>query len=258
MSVLTNWYERLLIYNHTERSMVQSQLEVMFEIGNHTKTIFPPQFIVLLCLLAGCGSAWAQDLFDPNNSVNNATASETRSTPEADREPGKATPQTPYDSPQRGAVSFNFGLGLAFADLWPDNSTIGWDILAGIEKTAPSGWNFGGQVHLLNGSFAETNLHTMALFATVRPGNEWLQWLQLKAGIVDADYSDTTSEPQPPYYEYVNQTTTWSGTGEAIGAGIVLGDGNLRFHLLDIERYSVAGHSFIVYSISIAIIGSIH
>lgn len=225
---------------------------------NCTKPISLIHSIVLFCLLAGCGPAWAQETVDLHNSVSDVITVETRNSLGDDSEPGNSTSQPPYISPQRGTVSFNFGLGLAFADLWPDNSTIGWDILAGIEKTVPSGWNFGGQVHLLNGSFADTNLHTMALFATARPGKEWLQWLQLKAGIVDADYSDTTSVPQPPYNYYVNQTTTWSGTGEAIGAGIVLGDGNLRFHLLDIERYSVAGHSFNVYSISIAIIGRIH
>jgi len=249
-------------YLHTTisqtKSLSQSQPEGRFQLINYAKPISLIPFIEFVCLLGGSGSVWAEDTLDPYNSGNDVTPVETRSSPEPDRELQKATPQPPYDSPQRGAVSFNFGLGLAFADLWPDNSTIGWDVLAGFEKTAPNGWDFGAQVHVLNGSLFDTSLHTMALFATVRPGNEWLRWLQFKAGVVDADYSDTSSVQQPPYYYYVNQTTTWSGTGEAVGVGIVVGEGSLRWHLLDIERYSVAGHSFNVYSISIAIIGNFH
>ena len=157
---------------------------------------------------------------------------------------------------QPWAGSYNFGLGINFADV-PDNLSAGWDVLAGFEKTASNGWDYGAQVHLLNGSFIpDTSFNSVALYATARPENKWLRWLQFKAGVVNADFSDTSLKlvQQPPYYNYAKQTTTWSGTGAAVGVGIVGGDGDFRWHLLDIHRYFVAGRSFNTYSIGLHVV----
>ena len=110
-----------------------------------------------------------------------------------------------------------------------------------------SHWNLGGQLHLIRGwtNKSEFNeypsdttmyFESTALLATARPKNEWFDWLQLKAGLVNADFKTLAMEG--------------SGTGLALGAGIVMGGDTFRLRLLDIEEYWVGGHRFMTFSIN--------
>lgn len=74
---------------------------------NHTKPISLIHSIELLCLLAGSGSAWAQDTVDLHNSGNNVTTSETRSSPEPVREPESLIAESPPT-----AKRFQVGIGI--------------------------------------------------------------------------------------------------------------------------------------------------
>jgi hypothetical protein len=156
-----------------------------------------------------------------------------------------------YGCPQASAGSFDVGVGLGFADSNDsDGFGGGWDFQAGYEDRFSSNWNIGGQVHHIQGwtsrdkaasdpAGSSMYFQSTALYATARPQNEWLQWLQLKGGVVHADYQTLTMNND--------------GLGMALGAGVVLGGENFRFHLLDIEHYRVAGRSFTSYSISVAL-----
>lgn len=150
------------------------------------------------------------------------------------------------DSQQAVADSFDFGAGYGFADS-PATGAFegGWDVIAGYEKHASAGWNIGAQLHYIKGwtdknsDFIDTRMYfqSTALYVTARPEN-W--WLQFSGGLVSA--------------EYKSLMMTGSGTGFAAGAGVVLGDGNLRLHLLDYHRYMLEGQIFNVYSISIGVL----
>lgn len=149
------------------------------------------------------------------------------------------------------AGSFDVGVGLGFADSQDSEGFEGgWDLQAGYEGAVSDSWNVGGQVHLINGwtdkskidAYSDTRMYfqSTALYATVRPQHRGFQWLQLKAGVVSADYKTLAMEG--------------NGTGLAVGAGVVLGGEDLRFHVLDVYRYQVGGHSFNVYTFSIAVL----
>jgi len=151
-----------------------------------------------------------------------------------------------YISQHARADSFDFGAGFGFADS-PSSGAFegGWDVIAGYEKHAPDGWNIGAQLHYIKGwtdknsDFIDTRMYfqSTALYLTARPEN-W--WLQLSGGVVSA--------------EYKSLAMAGSGTGLAVGAGVVLGDGNLRLHVLDYHRYMIEGQIFNVYSISIGVL----
>jgi len=149
------------------------------------------------------------------------------------------------------AGSFDIGVGLGFADSQDSEGFEGgWDLQAGYEGRTTDNWNIGGQVHLINGwtdkndidAYHDTRMyfHSTALYATARPQSEMFQWLQLKGGVVSADYKSMTLEG--------------SGTGMALGVGVVVGGETLRVHLLDVYRYQVGGHSFNVYTFSIGVL----
>ena len=74
---------------------------------NRKKPISLIHSIELLCVLAGAGSAWAQDSVDPTNSENNVTTTETRSSPEAAREP-----ESLIAEPSPNAKQFLVGIGI--------------------------------------------------------------------------------------------------------------------------------------------------
>lgn len=155
------------------------------------------------------------------------------------------------------ADSFDAGLGLGFVNS-TDSSGFegGWDFQAGYEKTASDDWNFGGQVHLVRGwtdqskvatdMYDDTSMYfqSMALCATARPEIKWLQWLQFKGGVVFANYKTLAMEG--------------SGLGVAAGAGVVIGGESFQIHILDFQRYIVAGHNFDIYSISLAVFFTNH
>jgi hypothetical protein len=152
--------------------------------------------------------------------------------------------------------SFNFGVGLAYADV-PEGGALSWDILAGYEWITTDSWEIGAQAHVLASSISDTSLTSLALYATARPKNWWLQWLQLKAGLVSADYSKTFQVENFQTFTIQNQTINWGGTGEAVGVGLVIPGPNFQFHILDIERYFVVGHSFNVYTISVMVLAAL-
>ena len=153
---------------------------------------------------------------------------------------------------QAWAGSFDLGVGLGFADSQSDDGFEGgWDVQAGYEGAMIGDWNIGGMVHLIKGwtdrskaglYSGDTSMYfqSTALYATARPEHRWLQWLQLKGGLVDARYKTMATEG--------------SGMGLALGAGIVLGGDDFRLHALDVYRYQIGGRSFNIYSISIAIL----
>ena len=144
------------------------------------------------------------------------------------------------------AGTFDAGLGLGFAEsLDSDGFEGGWDFLAGYEIDQTAGWNIGTQVHVIRGwtdkskANYDTNMsfNSTALYVTARPQN-W--WLQFKGGLVTADY--------------ISQQLEGHGTGFAAGAGIVIGEEDLRLHLLDVHRFFIDGHSFNIYSISLTVL----
>lgn len=160
---------------------------------------------------------------------------------------------------QAWAGSFDIGVGLGFADSQDSNGFEGgWDLQAGYERNVSDSWNIGGQVHLINGWTGKSKVdvlndtrmyfHSKALYATARPENKWFQWLQLKAGVVSADFKAVKAEGNNLVI------MEGSGTGLAVGAGVVLGGEDLRFHVLDVYRYQVGGHSFNIYTFSIAVL----
>jgi hypothetical protein len=145
-------------------------------------------------------------------------------------------------SRQAWAGSFDFGVGLGFADsAESDDFAGGWNVIAGYEQNYADGWNFGAQMHFIKGWTdkgsveGDTSMYyrSTALYATARPDNGWLQF---SGGVVAADYKSLTMED--------------SGAGFAAGAGIVLGNENFRLHLLDIHRYMIEGQGFNIYSLS--------
>lgn len=74
---------------------------------NHTKPISLIHSIELLCLLAGSGSAWAEETLGPHNSVSDVTAVETRNSPE----PAPA-PEFLIAKPPPTAKQFLVGIGI--------------------------------------------------------------------------------------------------------------------------------------------------
>jgi hypothetical protein len=144
------------------------------------------------------------------------------------------------------AGTFDVGLGLGFADsLDSEGFEGGWDFLAGYEMEKTAGWNIGTQLHFIRGwtdknkASYDTSMsfNSTALYVTARPQNGWLQF---KAGLVSADYTSLQLQGH--------------GTGIAAGAGIVIGEEDLRLHLLDIHRFFIDGHSFNIYSISLTVL----
>jgi hypothetical protein len=53
-------------------------------------------------------------------------------------------------------------------------------------------------------------------------------------------------------YHTVQQDT--SGTGLAVGIGIMVGSENFRLHMFDIHRYQIGKESFYIYSFSIFLV----
>lgn len=153
------------------------------------------------------------------------------------------------------AASLDVGLGLGFANSNDSNGFEGgWDLMAGYEGGGTQDWYTGGQLHLLKGwtdkskfnnypSDTTMYFESAALYATARPRDEWLDWLQLKAGVVSASFKTIAMEGE--------------GAGLAVGAGIVFGGDTFRLHLLDVHEYLVAGHRFTIVSINIAILGDL-
>lgn len=136
----------------------------------------------------------------------------------------------------------------------------GWDIQVGYEFKETQRFSIGAQWQWYKGWTSESSLgktegmafRSNALYLTARPKHEALQWLQLKAGVVNANYKIAE-------YDTASGTVTVridrSGeTGLALGAGLVFGSEKVRFHLLDYQRYSFSGESFDSFNISLVLL----
>ncbi len=146
------------------------------------------------------------------------------------------------------AGSFNAGAGLAFVD----GANLGgfdggWDLQFGYEAKETANWGLGVQLHLLKGwtsksdveAESDMSFRSAAVYFTARPMARWARWLQLKAGIANANYVTAEEDNK--------------GTGTALGVGVVLGSEKVQWHLLDYQRYAISGDQFNVYSISLAV-----
>jgi hypothetical protein len=72
--------------------------------------------------------------------------------------------------------------------------------------------------------------------------------LQLKAGVVSADFKIVKTDYP------VTISDTFGSTGTAIGMGLVFGSEQFRVHLLDYERYSIGREKFDVWSFSLLLL----
>ena len=141
--------------------------------------------------------------------------------------------------------SFDVGMGLGFADAADfEGFDGGWDLQFGYEWRETEKWFIGAQLHVIRGWTEEEDLvggtemtfDSVATNVTFRPNKPWMRWIQLKAGLVYADYKTFEVDG--------------SGVGVTAGVGVVLGGERFRVHLLDYSRYEVQGAGFNVYSIN--------
>lgn len=152
------------------------------------------------------------------------------------------------------AEGFDVGVGFAFVDPGAsEGSDRGFDIELGYELPEINKWNFGAQLHLINGltsksdveeerayGFGDSNImafDSQALYLTARP-EDW--WVQFNAGLVHANYYTVEKDV--------------SSTGVAVGIGIMVGSEDFRLHMLDVHRYQIGGDSFYIYSFSIFLV----
>lgn len=152
------------------------------------------------------------------------------------------------------AEGFDLGVGLGFVDSAESKGFDGgWDIELGYELPEINKWNVGAQLHVIKGWTSAGDVEeeraygdydstvmafdSQALYLTMRP-EDW--WVQFKAGLVHADYHTVQEDT--------------SGTGLAVGIGIMVGSGDFRLHMLDIHRYQIGGDTFYIYSFSIFLV----
>ncbi len=145
--------------------------------------------------------------------------------------------------------SFDIGLGLGFADAASSDAFEGgWDLQFGYEWHQGQSWNVGTQLHVILGWTSASDVtggtsmsfDSAAVNATFRPRSSALSWIQLKAGVVYADYKAIQMDQ--------------SGIGLAAGLGFVLfPESKLRFHFIDYSRYEIEGEGFNIYSISLSL-----
>jgi hypothetical protein len=137
----------------------------------------------------------------------------------------------------------------------------GWDIQVGYEFKETQRVSLGVQWQWFKGWTSESSLgdeegmafRSNALYLTARPRHEAFRWLQLKAGVVNANYKIT--EYDIAAGTLVVRSDRSGETGLALGLGLVLGSDKVRFHLLDYQRYSFAGDSFDAFGISLMVLG---
>lgn len=137
----------------------------------------------------------------------------------------------------------------------------GWDIQVGYEFKETEHFSLGAQWQWYKGWTSESRLgekegmafRSNALYLTARPRREALQWLQLKAGVVNANYK--IAEFDSAAGTVVVRSDRSGETGLALGLGLVFGSDAVRFHLFDYQRYSFAGESFDAFSISLMVLG---
>jgi hypothetical protein len=140
----------------------------------------------------------------------------------------------------------------------------GWDIQVGYEFKETERFSLGAQWQWYKGWTSESRLgdeegmafRSNALYLTARPRHEALRWLQLKAGIVNANYK--IAEYDSATRSVVVRSDRSGETGLALGLGLVFGSDKVRLHLLDYQRYSFAGESFDAFGISLLVLAGAH
>jgi hypothetical protein len=140
----------------------------------------------------------------------------------------------------------------------------GWDVQVGYEFKETERFSLGVQWQWFNGWTSESRLgdvegmafRSNALYLTARPRHEALRWLQLKAGLVNANYK--IAEYDGAAGTVVVRSDRSGETGLALGLGLVFGSDKVRFHLLDYQRYSFAGESFDAFGISLVLLAGSH
>lgn len=136
----------------------------------------------------------------------------------------------------------------------------GWDVQVGYEFKETERFSFGVQWQWFKGWTSESRLgekegmafRSNALYLTARPRHEALQWLQLKAGAVNANYK--IAEYDSAAGTVVVRSDRSGETGLALGVSLVFGSDKVRFHLLDYQRYSLSGESFDAFGISLVLL----
>jgi len=142
----------------------------------------------------------------------------------------------------------------------------GWDIQVGYEFKETERFSLGVQWQWFKGWTSENRLgdhdqggmafSSNALYLTARPRHEALRWLQLKAGLVNANYK--IAEYDSAAGTVVVRSDRSGETGLALGLGLVFGSDKVRLHLLDYQRYSFAGESFDAFGISLVLLAGGH
>jgi len=150
-------------------------------------------------------------------------------------------------SGRAAAEGVSVGLSLEFIDQASTEAVDGgFGLQAGYEFRATENWDYGVEFHYFDGWTKESELNdefdlmfrSFGLSATARPHN----WpLTFRAGVVNASYKTI----------YTSQ----SDTGYSYGFGLVIGEGNVRLHLLDYDRYKIGSESFNSYAISLMLFG---
>jgi hypothetical protein len=137
----------------------------------------------------------------------------------------------------------------------------GWDFQVGYEFKETERFSLGAQWQWFKGWTSESSLgdvegmafRSNALYLTARPRHEAFRWLQLKAGVVNANYK--IAEYDSAAGTVVVRSDRSGETGLALGLGLVFGSDKVKLHLLDYQRYSFAGESFDAFGISLMVLG---
>ena len=136
----------------------------------------------------------------------------------------------------------------------------GWDVQVGYEFKETERFSIGAQWQWYKGWTSESRLgeqegmafRANALYLTARPKREAFQWLQLKAGVVNANYK--IAEYDSAAGTVVVRSDRSGETGLALGASLVFGSDTVRFHLLDYQRYSFSAENFDSFGISLVLL----
>jgi hypothetical protein len=136
------------------------------------------------------------------------------------------------------AGKLDLGVGVGMSDA---TNTGGADFIAGYQQDPAGDWSYGGNLHVLDA----VNFSSVGVYATAQPQYRWLHFLQFKAGLIYADRGQ----------EYANQPfAAYRGAGPAFGLGIVADAGeSVQVHIFDMQHGTVAGHSFMIYSLNIVV-----
>jgi hypothetical protein len=161
--------------------------------------------------------------------------------------------------PAAMAEGFDIGAGLGFISE-RQGLEAGWDVEVGYEFKETERVSLGVQWEWINGWTSENRVgdeegmswRSNALYLTMRPKPAKLRWLQLKAGMVNANYKIADFDNE---LSAVRVSKDNSGTGIALGVGLVLGSDKVRLHLLDYQHYVIDGDKFDSFGLSLTVLG---